>query len=64
MVIARNQMSQAQQVPKKIIKTINIKIYVIIDYNLNLESLKHERIDFLKKNIKTSYGKCENYAFS
>ena len=35
MVIARNQMNQAQQVPKKIIKTINIKIYVIIDYNLN-----------------------------
>lgn len=39
-------MNQAQQVPKKIIKTINIKIYIIIDYNLNLESLKHEQIDF------------------
>lgn len=46
MVIARNIMSQAQQVLKKILKTINTKIYVIIDYNFNLESFKHEQIDF------------------
>lgn len=39
-------MSQAQQVLKKILKAINTKIYVIIDYNFNLGSFKNEHIDF------------------
>lgn len=64
MLIARNRMNQAQWVLKKIVKTINIKIYVIIDYNFNLESLKHEQIDFFKETIKTFDRKCENYAYS
>lgn len=52
MCIPRNRMSQARQVPEKIMKTINIKIYVIIVYNFNLKSLKHEQIDFLKKPLR------------
>lgn len=46
MAIARSIMSQAPQVLKKILKTVNTKIYVIIDYNFNLESFKQEQIDF------------------
>lgn len=43
-------MSQAQYVPKKVLKTINIEMFVIINYNFNLESIKCE---FFLKRQKT-----------
>ena len=33
-------MSQAQYVPKKVLKTINIEMFVIIDYNFNFSSVQ------------------------
>lgn len=31
-------MSQAQYIPKTVLKTINIEMFAIIDYSFNLES--------------------------